>query len=362
MSLNQKPILLQEKQSEDILSHLKKAIDEDEWESVEKMACEFLQALGQRKVDVKVIDIYMHAKKMTKCITWTSRLIDAVRRTSYISETEKKQSREIAHTPINISNSEAENYASAMAETKIKYALAKATVMSHLSKLCFHLRPFQPSEKHHTVGNMHPRDPLDKPDEVNPCVDRFLSSIDLHMYALNTSIQNTKELIKEVGRQTQNAPSLSNILNMVPTVRTRAEKLVELIDKHRPKECEQKISPEQWTMWEIWIDIATLAATILEKATTVKLTAENLRPHVKNNNTSDNGIAENLHQHVNNNNMSDNGIAENLHQHVNNNNMSDNDIVQSIGRIEVLLDEMHKDLFTMGKDTKIMMGEDTQKM
>jgi hypothetical protein len=314
MSLNQKPILLQEKQSEDTLSHLEKAIEMDEWESVEQMACQFLQALSQRKVDVKGIDVYMHAKKMTKCITWTSRIIDAIRRTSYISQTEKKQSREIAHIPLkNISNNEAEYYASATAAKEIEYALAKATVISHLSKLRSYLRPFPSSEKHHTVGNVHPKDPLDKPDGVNPCMNRFLGSIDLHIYALDTSMQDTIGKVSHY-HQTQTAA----ILDMVSKVRDQAENLVNLIDKNRPKECEQKVSSEQWTMWEMWVDIAALAATILGKATTVKLTAEELRPHV-------------------------------------NNNTSDNDIVQSIGRIDVLLHEMQEILSTIGEDTKKML-------
>jgi hypothetical protein len=319
MSLNQKPILLQEKQSEDILSHLEKAIEVDKWESVEQMACEFLQALSQRKVDIKGTDIYTHAKKMTKCITWTSRLIDAVRRTSYISETEKKQSQEIAHTPLNISNREAEYYATATAAKEIDYALAKATVISHLSKLRFYLSPFPSSEKHHTVGNMHPKDPLDKPDGVNPYMNRFLSSINLHMYALKTSIRDTKKLIDKAHPQIQTAPSLSNILNMVSKVHDQAGKLANLIQENRPKEQEQKVSSAQWAIWEIWAEIAALAKIILENVTNIKLEAEKLRPHV------------------------------------NNNNMSNNDIVQSIGRIEVLLDEMHKNLLMMGEDTKKML-------
>jgi hypothetical protein len=319
MSLHSNPLLLQEKPVEAIVvSSLKRAIEKDDWESAEQRAAQLLDIACQVKIEDRNKNVPNIPEEQTKSIKWTAHIIDAVREAGDVFETVQRQSKEIA--ALKISEEAANSYAEAATEIEIAYAIAKGTVLSHFTKLYFHLGMSPSSEASSTPEKMHLKDTFHKLDKVNSSVQRSLNTIDLYISTLEHSIKDIKTITGKVFRcRSQETPLLRkeivpNLLDTVAKVHSQTKKLADQINSGRPKEGEQNIPPE--LMWDIWIKFA-------DSSTIVSQTAAAAEP-----------------------------IAKDLHQRIKDNIISDDDIVQSIGRIEVLIEKVSENLSKMQEDTQ----------
>jgi hypothetical protein len=117
---------------------------------------------------------------------------------------------------------------------------------------------------------------------------------------------------------------ISDLSTKLSDVDKKAENLVKLIDKARPQNSEQKVSPKKWSRFEIWGRIDCVARNFLYLLAPVKSTAEL------------------------------------LHQYANEETVGDEQTAYFIGRLDVLIEKLYKetaaDLFTVHQEIRGITG------